>query len=203
MAPISKQRHSESIPDNSSAPSSREPYRGLDPVPGRFSGSRRSRRSEHDMGRTGEVTKRRPSEVLVWNRWQSRCDSRLAYDEVDVKGALQSLEPTFPGLVPPSQCDFYWSRNFAVVEESDILLVIVNSSAFHGINSDRQTDYKEYEHGRISRRTIEEIVRHIPTNQKRLNILLTHHHFYKMIEFPYRIIVPSSTVQNFSTRLQT
>lgn len=52
-------------------------------------------------------------------------DSRLAYDEVDIKGSLQSLSPVFPGL-GDSQCDFYWSRNFAIMEDADVSLVMAH-----------------------------------------------------------------------------
>ncbi len=106
-------------------------------------------------------------------------DSRLAYSEFDTKGALQSIIPTFPGLTE-AQCDFFWSRNFAVVECPDVLLIILNSSAFHGINSDqKRANYMEFEHGRVSDRTIEAILKHLPSSSKVLNILLTHHHFYR------------------------
>ena len=37
----------------------------------------------------------------------------------------------------------------------------------------------EYEHGRVSDRTIEAIVKKLPKSPKALSILLTHHHFYK------------------------
>jgi len=77
-------------------------------------------------------------------------DSRLTFDEFDTKGALQSLFPIFPGLAEPD-CDFFWSRNFVTLEEEDVLLLVLNSSAFHGINSDDdgKRSTKEYEHGRV------------------------------------------------------
>jgi len=118
------------------------------------------------------------AKLLIGTAGNHDIDSRLAFDEIDIKGALQSLNPIFPGL-NENQCDFYWSRNFAILEEPDVLVVILNSSAFHGINSDKRTDYKEYEHGRVSDRTIDAIIKRLPKESKKLNILLAHHHFYK------------------------
>lgn len=105
-------------------------------------------------------------------------DSRAAFDEFDTKGALQSLMPAFPGL-SENDCDFFWSRNFAVLETSKVLLLILNSSAFHGINSDSAAKFREFEHGRVSDRTIAAIQQKLGGRERPLQILLTHHHFYK------------------------
>ena len=107
-------------------------------------------------------------------------DSRLSYDEFDVKGSLQSLTPIFPGL-GEQQSDFFWSRNFATVEEEGVLLLVLNSSAFHGINSSITSarSNQEYEHGRVSDRTIAAIQERLSGKRKPLQILLTHHHIYK------------------------
>ena len=106
-------------------------------------------------------------------------DSRFTVDEVDTKGALQSLTPIFPGL-KEQDCDFFWSRNFTTYEEEQVLLLVLNSSAFHGINSDaKDPNYREYEHGRVSDRTISAIVQRLAKGRHKLNILLTHHHFFK------------------------
>jgi predicted phosphodiesterase len=117
------------------------------------------------------------AEKLICTVGNHDVDSRLSYDEFDTKGSLQSLRPLFPGLAEPD-CDFFWSRNFAVVEEEKVLLLVLNSSAFHGINSEKAS-VKEFEHGRVSDRTIAAIEARLSGKSKPLQILLTHHHFYK------------------------
>jgi len=87
----------------------------------------------------------------------------------------------FSRVYPKLNVIFFWSRNFALYEETDVRLLIVNSSAFHGINSDdpSRVSVAEYQHGRVSDRTIGAILKMLPASAKQLNILLTHHHFYK------------------------
>lgn len=113
-------------------------------------------------------------------------DSRTIYSSFDPKSNLQALQPMFPGLTE-SECDFYWSRNFVVLKEGDLTLVVLNSCAFHGISSappskdqsgkDARAD--EYRHGRVSDRTINSLRQHLADNKAKLNILLVHHHIYK------------------------
>lgn len=104
-------------------------------------------------------------------------DSRLKHDDFDPKGNLQSLTPPFPGL-DELGTDRYWSRNFAVLTEGDVRLVVLNSAAFHGIHSDDPATKKpaEYLHGRVSDRTIDAIDASLTGSDAKLNILLTHHH---------------------------
>ncbi len=120
--------------------------------------------------------------LLVGTVGNHDVDSRLNFSEFDVKGSLQSLSPFFPGL-GEGLCDFYWSRNFAIHEDDGVLLLVLNSSAFHGINSDHGAaggvSLKEYEHGRVSSRTIAAIRQHLAGKQYKLKILLTHHHVYE------------------------
>src|SRR5262249_54081973 len=75
-------------------------------------------------------------------------------------------------------CDSYWSRDFFILEEANSIIVVLNSSAFHGTNSDAAV-IKEYEHGRVSDRTISAIQRSLKGRKKPLQLLLTHHHIYK------------------------
>lgn len=104
-------------------------------------------------------------------------DSRFSFDIIDTKGTLQSLTPFFPGF-EEAKCDFFWSRNFAIYEEDNVVLVNLNSAAFHGINSDHEKpDHREYEYGRVSDRTIAAILSKLPKDSKPLHVLLTHHHF--------------------------
>ena len=102
-------------------------------------------------------------------------DSRLKHTEFDPKGALQSLQPLFPGIDELSS-DRYWSRNFHVFHEDRVLLLNVNSAAFHGMASADSPNVKEYLHGRVSQRTIDAIAKTIQDKSADLHILLTHHH---------------------------
>lgn len=102
-------------------------------------------------------------------------DSRLKGHNFDAKGALQSLQPPFPGL-DEATCDRYWARNFHVLREENALLLNVNSSAFHGFSSEEKDAKPEYIHGRVSQRTIDAINSQLSPPNSHLNILLTHHH---------------------------
>ncbi len=99
-------------------------------------------------------------------------DSRKQHDDHDPKGNLQSLTPMFPG-VDEALCDRFWSRNFVVVELEDARIVLLNSSAFHGYGSDIKP---EFYHGRISSKTISALRLALAGGEKRINILVCHHH---------------------------
>lgn len=106
-------------------------------------------------------------------------DSRAKFSNFDPKTTLQSLNPVFPGLDEP-ECDFFWSRNFAIFNEGEVRFLVLNSAAFHGIHSgDPDKLDKEYLHGRVSDRTIEAINAKLQGVQFKLNVLLMHHHIYK------------------------
>lgn len=99
-------------------------------------------------------------------------DSRHKHDDHDPKGNLQSLVPMFPAGAE-DLCDRYWSRNFAIFYEEKIRIVILNSSAFHGYGLESKA---EHEHGRISSRTISALREALSREERRVNILLCHHH---------------------------
>lgn len=99
-------------------------------------------------------------------------DSRYRHDDHDAKGTLQSLVPMFPGT-EEALCDRYWSRNFAIYADDQVRIVLLNSAAFHG--SGRATD-PEFEHGRVSMRTIAALRAALAGQQYRVNILVCHHH---------------------------
>ena len=73
-------------------------------------------------------------------------DSRLLYTDHDARGFLQSLTPRFPDR-DENVCDRYWSRHFAVLGWTDLRLVVLNSSAYHGALP--KNGIPEYEHGRV------------------------------------------------------
>ena len=99
-------------------------------------------------------------------------DSRYMNDDHDAKGSLQSLVPMFPGT-SEILCDRYWSRNFAIYTEDDLRIVLLNSAAFHGAGKDSA---REFENGRISSRTVDALARALDGEERRVNILVCHHH---------------------------
>ena len=85
---------------------------------------------------------------------------------------MQSLNPIFP-------CDFgdensyFWAWNFDVLTSENANILVLNSSAHHGIND-------EFLHGRVSEITIKKALEKIKkTEKKKINILLCHHHIQK------------------------
>jgi hypothetical protein len=99
-------------------------------------------------------------------------DSRNQHNDHDPKGNLQALDPMFPGA-DEALCDRFWSRNFVIVELEDVRILLLNSSAFHGYGSD---DKPEFHHGRISSKTISALRMALTGGEKRINILVCHHH---------------------------
>jgi 3',5'-cyclic AMP phosphodiesterase CpdA len=117
-----------------------------------------------------ELSKLLGSDHLVATTGNHDCDSRYAYNSFDAKGVLQSLAPPYP-FSSEIENDRYWARNFATLEGSHYRLVVLNSSAYHGNGTE------EFEHGRISDATIEQLRASLcKTANKAINILLCHHH---------------------------
>jgi len=99
-------------------------------------------------------------------------DSRSKYNDYDPKGYLQSLTPKFPYDFSDDNSHF-WAWNFDIVESDLCRIVILNSSAYHGIND-------EFSHGRITELTINKLKDKLSTlEEKSINIVLCHHHLHK------------------------
>lgn len=99
-------------------------------------------------------------------------DSRSTHNEYDPKGFLQTLTPSFPFDFKDDNSHF-WAYHFDIFEDSDIRVVVLNSSAFHGIND-------EYQHGRVTEFTSQRIQKKLAGREvKKINILLCHHHIKK------------------------
>ncbi|MCV2356614.1 metallophosphoesterase [Paucibacter sp. B2R-40] len=101
-------------------------------------------------------------------------DSRITFDpdDPDPKGALQTITPQFP-FDDDGDTNHYWAKNFVVLTPLDgVRVVVLNTSAFHGSKTDEQ------QHGRVSRRTIEAIVKKLKDDPHsyRINLLVCHHH---------------------------
>lgn len=102
-------------------------------------------------------------------------DSRYAYNSFDAKGYLQELQPLFP-YKDENLFDRYWSRHFCIIDKPNVRFLVLNSSAYHGVQTEKEHD-PEYVHGRVSDRTINAIeseLRGLDTVP--LNIMLCHHH---------------------------
>lgn len=101
-------------------------------------------------------------------------DSRFQHNDYDAKGVLQGLHPPFP-LGDNSQNDYYWSRNFVIVEDTLARIVVLNSSAYHG--AAKEGAPPEYLHGRVSERTLHQLSDRLDSAPSTgPNILLCHHH---------------------------
>jgi predicted MPP superfamily phosphohydrolase len=90
------------------------------------------------------------------------------HSDYDAKGCIQALDPSFP-IPDISQFDQYWSRHFFVLQTENYRIVCVNSSAYHGYKD-------EYQHGRVSPRTLERLKQAIQAGGScPVNILICHH----------------------------
>jgi hypothetical protein len=99
-------------------------------------------------------------------------DSRSTHNKYDPKGYLQSLNPKFPYEFNDDNSHF-WAWNFDIVEDDFCRIIILNSSAYHGIND-------EFLHGRVTEVTINKLKEKLlPLEERPINIILCHHHFHK------------------------
>lgn len=101
-------------------------------------------------------------------------DSRFANSAFDPMANIKALRPPFPGITD-LDCDKYWSRHYSIYHDGQCRILNLNSSAFHGYGVETGTP-KEFEHGRVSERTISNIVDEVKIVDFPINILLTHHH---------------------------
>ncbi|PBB97757.1 metallophosphoesterase [Mesorhizobium sp. WSM3862] len=101
-------------------------------------------------------------------------DSRFVNSAFDPLANIKALKPPFPGITDVD-CDKYWSRHYSVYDNEICRIVNINSSAFHGYGKETGTP-KEFEHGRVSEATINNIVEEVKSKEYPVNILITHHH---------------------------
>lgn len=103
-------------------------------------------------------------------------EDRGELDDPDPKGALLCQTPGFPFDIPVVN-NQYWAQNFAVVDlDSECCAVVLNTSAYHGLK-----DKEEIEHGRVSGRTVDAILRELDKHKdKKMFILVCHHHLMPM-----------------------
>lgn len=102
----------------------------------------------------------------------SRGDDPRSFDP---KHHMQYLKPTFP-VDNFQKNTHFWAWNWCHIEGSTTNSILINSSAYHGHKD-------EHKHGRISTETISRIKEFILSEnflEKPINILVCHHHPYKM-----------------------
>lgn len=113
------------------------------------------------------------AETLIATCGNHDLDSRfLSTDpDPDPKGGLLSLLPPFP-FSDEALSNKYWAKNYALVAlSSGVLVVSLNTSAYHGGLSE------EIHHGRISKRTIDSLATELQHTQPAIaHVLLCHHH---------------------------
>lgn len=109
--------------------------------------------------------------LLVATPGNHDLDSRYVSSD-DAKGVLQSLTPSFP-FADEGLTDKFWARNYAIIDEEQTRLVVLNTSAYHGTKPDA------YQHGRIAVSTFERLRTELDARRHNIppvNILLCHHH---------------------------
>ncbi len=89
----------------------------------------------------------------------------------DPKHHLQFIEPPFPVSCHQTNTNF-WAWHWCHVETDLYNIILVNSSAYHGMN-------KEFEHGRVSEEVVDQISNYLKSDsfpKRKINICLCHHH---------------------------
>jgi calcineurin-like phosphoesterase family protein len=124
-----------------------------------------------------EISAKLGAKITIATAGNHDLDSRYEYNYYDARGLIQSLEPGFPS---PNQQEFdrYWSRHFYILRRLDTCRILVlNSSAFHGYKD-------EYEHGRISPATLEQLKKATDNDRGNypINILVCHHPPHRQAE---------------------
>jgi hypothetical protein len=100
-------------------------------------------------------------------------DSRGLYTPDDAMATLGALVPRFPIPLDDGLCDSYWARGFALIEDADYRVAVLNSSAHHG-NED------EAKHGKVSEHLLAELEAALKASGPRpINVLACHHHPFR------------------------
>lgn len=101
-------------------------------------------------------------------------DSRFSNSKYDARGQLQALTPPFP-IAQTERWLEYWARNYTLVNIDRARVVLLNSSAYHGYQ--KEGSLPEYLQGRVSDRTLDNLLAQLRTEGKAAaNILVCHHH---------------------------
>jgi len=104
-------------------------------------------------------------------------DSRFQHTSFDAKGQIQALSPPFPVSERSAWLE-YWAQNYTILEHLGARIVLLNSAAYHGYAKNPSSP--EYEHGRVSDRTLEALMKDLKERgEYAANVLVCHHHPFK------------------------
>lgn len=124
-------------------------------------------------GKLDTLKQKLKAQHLIATAGNHDVDSRYQHTDFDSKGMLQTLRPRFPGLSAVF-CTEYWAHNFAIHEELDYRILVLNSAAYHGAGKDAKAEFSQ---GRVSAYTVQAIKDALQgRDRKKVNILLCHHH---------------------------
>jgi 3',5'-cyclic AMP phosphodiesterase CpdA len=144
------------------------------------------------LKRISQVSRRK---LLITTTGNHDVDSRFQSSDFDAKGMLLDLRPSYPIIsdfatlcADDEQCQLaFWARNFCILPVTNCRFVVLNTCAFHGTG--KPATAPEYEHGRISTRTLTRLRLALEDDDRRrdahglarpaLNILVCHHHLEK------------------------
>ncbi len=119
--------------------------------------------------RLNELAKRVEAKQLFTVSGNHDMDSRQLHSKYDAKGILLTLQPGYP-LEPEELANKYWARNYVIVANGFMRVVLLNTSAYHGYKD-------EWQHGRISELTLQALNAELTeADACRLNILICHHY---------------------------
>jgi len=95
--------------------------------------------------------------------------------------ALKGLVPNFP--ISDRDSPGFWADYFTILDGDNYRIVVLNSSAYHGLESDDDGERKkEYERGRIEPATLSALAAKLAGPIPLINILMCHHHPLKHSE---------------------
>lgn len=123
------------------------------------------------------------AEAVIGTVGNHDMDSRFQNSDHDARGQVQGLRPLFP-ISAEQQWLEYWAKNYTFFDFEDLRFVLLNSAAYHGYQ-DPKKDTPEYEHGRISDRTLDSLISDLEKADARpANILVCHHHPVRNNQIP-------------------
>lgn len=131
-----------------------------------------------------ELKKCLKAERIVATVGNHDVDSRHTHNDHDAKGVLLDLLPGFP-FERDAENNHFWTHHFCCFRDkrTSTRFVVLNSSGYHG-EFDPKKIAAEYEHGRVSERTLRRLKHALEAEGRaNANILICHHHPQKHDEF--------------------
>jgi hypothetical protein len=93
-------------------------------------------------------------------------------NDFDPRGMAMLVQPPIPNGGRQSYLEF-WAEHFTIFEKAGARFVALDSAAYHGSGKDPDA---EMERGRVSPATLEMLKARLVGAQKKINILVCHHH---------------------------